>query len=418
MHHMPNASLSRSIASSLSSANTDAAPGGTVRPAAAGMTLLNQREVVNAVGIVFPSTSFRNGGTTDAVGNPIAGSSVTNPQPFVLPSLFATSPVSDIVHIGLGIFGPDGQATKYADNWVGRYQLQHVALKTIDIDPAIAIRVTDTLSVGGGLDIQYAHLARANAIDFGSLCFGVLGPGTCTGLGLLPQRADGRLSIDLSTWAVGYNLGILFHPSDATHVGLSYRSSVQHDFSGVARFNVPTSAVPLTAGGLFGNTNAQSRLTTPDVIALGLSQRIDDRWTALLDVDWTLASRVKQLSLTFANPAQPSLSQPLNLHDSIRIAIGGTYRLSSDTELRAGIAYDQSPVPSTFRSADLPNSDAILIGVGITQQIRDSLRVTASYSREQYVSASLHVSAPGAGTLVGTVHQHSDAIGLQARVVF
>jgi long-chain fatty acid transport protein len=193
---------------------------------------------------------------------------------------------------------------------------------------------------------------------------------------------------------------------------------VQHDFSGVGTLNRATPAVPLTAGGRFGNTNAQSSLTTPDVIALGLSQRIDDRWTALLDVDWTVASRVKHLSLTFANPVQPSLSQPLNLHDSIRVALGGTYRLSPDTELRAGIAYDQSPVPSAFRSADLPNSDAILIGVGITQQIRDSLRVTVSYSREQYASASLHVSVPGAGTLVGTVHQHSDAIGLQARLVF
>jgi len=262
---------------------------------AAGMTLVNRSEVVNAVGIVFPSTSFRDNGSTDAVGNPVAGSSVTNPQPFALPSLFAATPVGDIVHVGLGIFSPDGQATKYADDWVGCYQLQHVALKTIDIDPAIAIRLSDAWSVGGGLDVQYAHLARANAIDFGSLCFGALGPGTCSGLGLLPQHADGRLDVDLGSWSVGYHLGILFHPSEATHVGLSYRSSVQQNFSGVAQFNVPAAAVPLTAGGLVSNTNARSSLSTPDVVALGLSQRIDDHWTALIDIDWTVVYRPRFL---------------------------------------------------------------------------------------------------------------------------
>jgi len=131
-----------------------------------------------------------------------------------------------------------------------------------------------------------------------------------------------------------------------------------------------------------------------------------------------VASRVKQLSLAFGNPVQPTLSQPLNWHDSIRVAVGATYRLNPATELRAGIAYDQSPIPSAFRSADLPSADKILIGVGVTQRITDLIWATASYSREQYAPASLHVSVPGAGTLVGTVHQHSDAVGLQVRLVF
>ena len=426
---VPTTALSSGISNSIqsSSANSVATAGQTASAEdastifynAAGMMLLDRPEVVNAVGIVFPSTRFSNNGTTDAVGNPMAGSSATNPQPFALPSLFATAPINDVVHVGLGLFSPDGQATKYADDWVGRYQLQHVALKTIDIDPAVAIRLTKTLSIGAGLDVQYAHLARANAIDFGSLCFGALGPGTCSGLGLFPQGADGRLDFALSNWAVGYNLGILFHPTDATRVGLSYRSSVRHDFSGDARFDVPLAAMPLTAGGvLFRNTTANTKLTLPDVVALGLSQRIDDRWTMLLDVDWTIASRLKQLTLTFENPAQPPLTQSFNWHDSIRVAVGGVYRWSPDTELRAGIAYDQSPIPSASLSADLPQADKILIGVGVTQRITETIWANASYSREQHGSASLHVTVPAAGTLVGTVHQHSDAIGLQVRLVF
>jgi long-chain fatty acid transport protein len=416
--------LSNSIQSATANANATAGQTAAAEDAStifynpAGMAMLGRNEIVNAVGIVFPSTSFGNHGSTDAVGGLMTGSSATNPQTFALPSLFAASQINDTVHIGLGVFSPDGQATKYADNWVGRYQLQHVALKTIDVDPAIGVRLSNELSIGAGLDIQYAHLARANAIDFGSLCFGVLGPISCTGLGLMPQRADGRLNLDLSSWAVGYNLGILFTPSDATHIGLSYRSPVDHGFSGSARFNVPATAAPLTASSLFRNTSARSQLSTPDVIAFGLSQRIAERWTALIDVDWTVASRVKQLALTFDNPTQPRLRQPLNWHDTIRVAIGLVCDLSPETKLRAGIAYDQSPIPSAFRSADLPSSDKVLIGVGVTQRVRDSLWLTTSYSREQYAPASMHIAVPGAGTLIGRVRQHSDAVGLQARLVF
>jgi long-chain fatty acid transport protein len=385
----------------------------------AGMTLLRRPEGVLGSALVIPSTRFSNGVSVDAVGDLIHGSGRTNPQPFSPPSLFATAPITDRLSIGLGLFIPFGQSTKYDDDWVGRYQVQTVSLKTVDIDPAIAYRVRDWLSIGGGLDVQYAHLVRANALDFGSLCFLVIGPGTCPGIGLTPQHADGRLVADVDDWRVGYNLGVLIEPTDGMHLGVTYRSKVDHALTGTASFNVPLAAAPLTAGGtLFQNTTARTSITFPDVIAFGVSQRIDDRCTALLDVDWTLWSEVKRLTLAFGNPLQPSLSLPLNWHDSVRVAVGGLYRLSEDVELRAGVAYDQSPISDQFRTADLPDSDLVAISAGIEYRITASLRVTMSYTHQQWTGASLKVTVPTAGTLVGTIHQHSDALGFQTRLQF
>jgi len=390
----------------------------------AGMALLPRAEALATAGIVFPSSSFRNDGSTDAVGEPMTGSSNTNLQPFVQPGMFGAMPVGDSLHIGLGLYSPDGQSSKYAPDWIGRYQVQTVSLETIDINPAIAWRVNEAFAVGGGIDIQYAEFKRSNAIDFGSLCLGIATPATCAGLGLAPQGADGRLHVELSNWNVGFNVGVLFTPTDTTRIGLSYRSPVHHDLTGDARFDVPVAAQPLTAGGtLFANTNATAALDTPDVIGIGLRQQIDDRWTALVDFDWTLWSRVKTLALTFANPAQPPIIQQANWHDSGRIAVGGTYQLSDDTQLRAGLAYDQSPIPNAFRSADLPDSDSILIGVGITQRITPDFATTISYSHYQYFPATLHLTLPTpampvAGTLSGKAYRHSDAIGLDARFNF
>ena len=96
--------------------------------------------------------------------------------------------------VGLGLFTPFGQKTEYDDNWVGRYHSQRTSLQTVDIDPVVAYRISDAFSIGAGIDIQYAHLERNNAIDFGSLCFAVIDLATCLTGGLLPGSVDGQLA--------------------------------------------------------------------------------------------------------------------------------------------------------------------------------------------------------------------------------
>ncbi|HMI95587.1 MAG TPA: outer membrane protein transport protein, partial [Micropepsaceae bacterium] len=319
----------------------------------AGMTLLHGPEILISSGFVFMSNDFKNGGTTAPLGDPARGSSGNNDQFFAVPSLFATTPLSDRLSVGFGIFNPFGQVNKYADNWVGRYQLQSISLKSIDIDPTIAYRISDAFSIGGGIDIQYAHFKRKSALDFGALCFATIGPANCSGLGLLPQSADGQIAVEAEDWRVGFNLSALYNFGDSTHIGLNYRSEVRHDFSGDADFILPAVAGPLTAGGQFQDTSVRSSVTFPEIIALGLSQKIDDRLTLLVDVDWTRWSRIKQITFNFGNPLQPAQSLLLNWDDSARFSIGGIYHLTDDTDLRAGFAYDQSATSDAFRSADL-----------------------------------------------------------------
>ena len=383
----------------------------------AGMTLLNRPEIVLVSGFVSISNEFRNAGTTDGLGQPASGSGGIKDELFAVPSLFAAMPLSDRLNVGLGLFTPFGQINKYADDWVGRYQLQSISLKTIDIEPAVAYRVSDTFSLGAGLDIQYAHLVRKNAIDFGALCFATVGPATCPGLGLLPENADGKFTADADDWNVGFNLSALYHLGDSTHVGLNYRSAVRHNFSGEARFDVPPAAGPLTGGGiLFQNTSVQSTLTFPEVVALGLSQTIDDKFTLLVDVDWTGWSRFKQVTINFGNPAQPAQSLSPNWDDSMRFAVGGIYHFSEDTDFRAGISYDQSAVSDTYRGADLPDSGTTMFSVGAMHRFDERISAIISYSYGHSSAAPVNLSMPTAGTLTGTFHRSSNALGLQVRV--
>jgi long-chain fatty acid transport protein len=383
----------------------------------AGMALFNRPEILLSPPVVSLSNRFENGGTTGALGEPARGSGGNKDEVFSLPTLFATAPLSDRFSVGLGLFIPFGQVNEYSDNWVGRYQLQSISLKTFDIDPAIAYRVSDTLSVGAGIDIQYAHLVRKNAIDFGALCFIAIGPAICPGLALLPESADGEFTADVKDWNIGFNFSALYNVGNSTHIGFNYRSAIRHNFSGDAKFEVPVAAGPLRSGGLFQDTRVQAMVTFPEVIALGLSQKIDDRLTLLVDVDWTGWSRLKQITLNFGNPVQPVQSLLLNWHDSTRFALGGIYHFDDNTDLRAGFSYDQSAVSDAFRSADLPDSDAMMYSAGLMHRFDDRFSMTVSYSYGHHAAAPVNLLMPGAGTLVGTFHRSSNAVGLDARIL-
>jgi long-chain fatty acid transport protein len=382
----------------------------------AGMSLLQRPQALAATGIGFPQSSFRNRGTTDALNNPVVGNDNVASNPFFLPSFFAVTPITERLHIGFGGFIPFGQVAKYSNNWVGRYQVQQTTLKTYDIDPAIAYKVSEWFAVGAGIDFQVVQFDRRNAIDFGAACLVGLSPATCARLGLAPQQSDGRLVARLDDWNVGYNVGALLQPSSATHFGASYRSSVKHDLSGTAEFTVPPAALPLTTNGIFQNTSAAGTLRFPDTLSLGVSEALPSGLTMLAGFNWTFWSQLNRLSLLFSNPAQPTLSQRLNWHDSFRISVGGKYRLEEFTNLRAGFAFDQSPIPSAFRTADLSGADTIELAAGFDHRISEQVTIALSYAYDRAMGAPLNLPVSGAGILSGTVHSSYHSIGLQINI--
>jgi long-chain fatty acid transport protein len=384
----------------------------------AGMSLLNRPEVLANGALLDISTRFQNGGTLDPLGNPVHGSSGNKDQYIAIPALFVTLPISDRIHAGIGVFSPFGQINTFPTDWVGRYQLQRTALKTVDVDVAASFKVTDSVSVGAGIDMQRAHYFRGTALDFGSLCAISIGPVGCGQLGLSPQAADGSLNVDFVNWSAGFNLGLLYNDDDVTHLGLSYRSAIHHDFSGNASFDVPPAATPLTISGLFKNTSASSSLTMPDIVAVGIDHMISDHITLLGEIDWTHWSRLQQLTLVFANPAQPVQSQPLNWKDSWRVSFGMIYHLDDNIDLRSGIGWDQTPISSSFRTADLPDSDLILTTVGATYRLNDMFSGSIGYFHGFFTRAPVNLSVPGSGLLLGTFQNHSNAVSLDLRTQF
>ena len=109
-----------------------------------------------------------------------AGTAATAGVPKPVPNFYLTQPVfrnttyGDL-SVGVGVTVPFGLETNYEPGWVGRYQALRTKLITFDIQPTVAYRLFDRISLGVGLDIQRASARLTQAIDFGLAAQPVLG---------------------------------------------------------------------------------------------------------------------------------------------------------------------------------------------------------------------------------------------------
>jgi long-chain fatty acid transport protein len=380
----------------------------------AGMTRLPKNEIVVALGSNFPRATFENASGFDPAGGPLGGTPSLPHRTLYVPSAFAVWAVSQDLRIGAGVNAPFGQDVKYNEGWIGRYFVTNAELKTVNLSATLAWRVAPALSVGGGLDYQTADVSRRSAIDFGSACFGVLGPAACAGLGLLPQAQDGSVNLDASSSGVGYNLGILLEPREGLRLGAAYRSRIAHDFSGTAAFSVPAAATLLTAGGTFRSTGVSTRITLPEIVSLGVAADLSPEFTLLAGLIWSRSSRLDNLVIRFDNPAQPTVIEPQNWKNTYRASMGFDYRLSAALIAHGGAAFDQSPIPAQFRYPYLPDSDRLSLNTGLTWKPGGTVSFTVSYTYSHARDAPIAQISPAAGALTGTFKRDFNVLGLQA----
>ena len=211
----------------------------------AGMTAL-EGEWVITVGapIITYQLDFRDAGSRSLIGQPLTGDATPDGgTTAVVPHVYLVKRLDPRWRVGFGFNAPFGLGTNYGENWIGRYHATETTLRVFNLNPSIAVRLSDQWSVGLGLDIQRSTATLANMIDFGSI-------GAAVGLPLTPQGSDGKVEFTGSDWAAGFDVSAWGDLAEDLRVGAVYRSQIDHGLKGTADFEVPDEAAPLTGGGL------------------------------------------------------------------------------------------------------------------------------------------------------------------------
>ncbi len=392
----------------------------------AGMTRLSGQQIDVAGHVIMPSAKFHNEGSTHVLqpvtGIPLLGDNggdggVTK----FVPNAYYTRMLNDRLVVGLGVNAPFGLATEYDPGWVGRYHAIESDVLTVNINPSIAYKITDKLSVGAGLNVQYFKAKLSNAIDFGTLdALGKLGlpPGA---LHLIPQLSDGFVKLEGDSWAVGYNLGVLYEFTKDTRMGIAYRSRIKHTLEGDAEFsNVPSGLAPVP---VFKNTGVKADITVPDSLSVSIFHSFTPQLMAMADFTWTNWSLFKELNVRFDNPNQPNSVTTENWKDSYRYSLGLTYLPDPKWAVRAGVAYDTSAVADAqHRTPRIPDSDRIWTAVGLGYKVSQAVSFDLGYAHLFVNDSRIDQTPTGEnavrGGLVGKYDSHIDIVSAQVNLRF
>lgn len=281
----------------------------------------------------------------------------------VVPALYGAWS-RDRLHLGLGVTAPFGLRTAQSETWAGRYHATESELTTININPALAYRVSDRLSVAAGFVAQYADATLANASDLrGALGVPLAPPSPAT---------DGLAEIEGDDWDFGFTLGVLAEPIEGTRIGLGYRSQINHSLEGDFELSFAGSAVRTTGG--------RAALATPQVASLGVRQRVTEDIDLLGTFEWTGWSSFDELRISF-DDGTPDTVTDQDWRDSVFVAVGGEYRPRPDLVLQAGAAFDQSPINDSLRTPRIPGNDRTWLSLGAAWTPRDWLSIGGGYSR-------------------------------------
>lgn len=362
----------------------------------AGMTNLKHAEFDFGMNVIMPHTDVGNSGTTavtPASGGtvPVAGNDGGNPfSPTPVGHLYLAYPMRDSrTWVGFGLSSPFGLNDRYKPGWFGRYDSTKSVLKTIDIAPTVAYRLTDYLSVGAGLDVQYASAKLENALP-DSLNAG--GPTAAT---------DGAFRASGDSWSTGFNVGALITPAEGTRIGLAYRSAVTQNVHGDSHITDLTG--PLAA--LNGTTGFSAKVDLPDIATLAIAHDLTPDLTLLGHVMWFGWSRFKEIRLRFDN-GNPDGVTPENYRDTWAVAVGAEYALTPKWHLRGGFQYDETPSVNGFRDTRIPDGTRYWLSAGASYAITPGLDADLSVAHVLFSNEDINLIRKfyAGGALASTVN--------------
>lgn len=367
----------------------------------AGMTFLPQgKQVTGALHVLKTSHKFQNAGSTGFFAAPGTGDGGDGGVWAYVPNAFFTMDINPKWSFGLALNAPFGLKTEYDAGWRGQATALKSEVKSVNINPSFAYKASDTVSIGAGVSVQKLEAKLTS----------------CASLTLAPACTS-VADLDADDIGYGFNLGLMVQATPTTRFGASYRSSIKYELEGSATFS----------GTPAGNSDIKADLKVPDSASFSAFHQAGQKWELMGDITWTKWSTVQQLNVVRTSGAAagtPLTNLPFNWDDTWRFGVGANYKLSSQTKLRFGAAYDETPTNDTTRTPRLPGEDRTWVAFGVQYKPSKSGTLEVGYAHEFIRDANVSSPAGVGGTactgscLRGSFDNKADIISVQYSHLF
>ena len=298
----------------------------------------------------------------DADGN--RGSDVNNiVHSAVAPNATISHQINEKAFIGVGLNVPYGMITKYDEEWAGSDHGITSKVISATVTPMFAYKVTDKLSLGAGLQMQYIRARLTNTA----------------------QNQQIKTAVKGDAFDIGYQLGAMYEFNENTRIGVAYRSQVKHKLTGELSASMPLPNL---------NQNINARLTTPEMLSMGIYHQLNDKWAVMAEYQRVFWSSFETLDI-YGQDYPFVSSTKEKWRDTNFFAVGASYQIDHQWKWRLGLAYDQSAVRVQHRTPRIPDSDRIWYSTGLNYQYNDKLTFDLAYTYIKAHKAHLDTSLTG-----------------------
>jgi long-chain fatty acid transport protein len=276
----------------------------------------------------------------------------TDSSPSVVPSLYLTSRVHDMVAVGIGLHLPFGLAVSWPDNHAQADVIQDQSLRTYFITPSVGINLNKQvpgLSIGGGLDIVPATVQLEQAVIFGD--------------------TRGQAVLGGDALGIGGRVGVMYHPEALKQLklGVMWRSDVKLDFSGKGDFDI---AHPYR-GQLPPDGDIAVSITLPQSVWGGAAFSATPELELEYNAVWINWRKFDELRIEL--PGDAVTVSPQDYRNTVSHRVGVEYKFpAQQAAVRAGFIYDPTPIPGTTLTARLPDINRKNITLGGSKWFGDS----------------------------------------------
>ncbi|SEG03751.1 outer membrane protein transport protein [Vibrio hangzhouensis] len=363
----------------------------------AAMTRFDKAQFSGALSLVDPQVDV----TQTAIDNTPYNQTSKDVAPTQLvPGAYYISPINDAWAWGIGLFTNYGVATDYPDGIYAGDLAGDTSLITINLNPNIAYRINESLSLGAGANVTYAE---AELTRHKGMLAGVMGG----------MPSDRLIGLKGDTYSFGWNVGALYEINDNHRFGMTYRSAVDLQFKDgeFSSYGSGIATQPTVDGRL--------DVTLPAIWELSGFHKFADKWS--LHYSWfrTEWSSFQELKATSPDCNDGTAGQCFykkeDYNDNNRYSLGFTHYLNNDWTLRAGFALDEQAGKTTL---SIPDTDRYWYSAGFTYQWNPNLSFDAGFTYINGKSGSF-TEENVAGETLGFEAKSSAVIGaLQMNYVF
>lgn len=325
-------------------------------------------------------------------------------DPIFVPHAYGTYKVNETLSAGLGVYVPYGLATEWNPTFEGAFEGYDNGVQSIYIQPTVAYRINERLSIGGGPIVAVSSVELNQRLDLSAQSIAGA-PAAAIGIPFHTAFADVKLE---GSNEIGYgaNIGATYDLSSRVSFAARFTTPVKVTYEGEATFTQVDTDLqlagpvgPLPAGTPIdalvapqfdsGNPEAplvnqdiETEITFPAQLVLGLAVDATDDLTLLADYQWTSWSDLEAIPLDF-EVDDLDTERELNYGNTNAFRLGAEYSILDNLQARAGYLFNTAAAPPETVTPLLPENDRNHFTAGIGYRPTDLFEISAAY---QYLS--------------------------------